>query len=728
MAPPTFTSSRLRCFALTAGLALLTPHALAQATDQVTVTGRALGVASVAGFGSTPAARTPLQTSVIGSAQLSDAGINSLAGLTRLDASLGDAYNAEGYWAILSARGYTLDNRFNYRRDGLPINAETALALENKERLEILKGTSGVQAGTSAPGGLVNLVVKRPAGGIRSARLEARAHGSVLGALDLGERFGADAAIGLRLNAAVEHLDPQVRDSRGERSLIAVAVDWQIDPDHLLQWEGESNRQRQPSVAGFSLLGDQVPDPRRIDRRRNLNAQPWSQPVVMNGDTASLRWQSQLRGLGDGWRVTAHAATQRLHSHDRTAFPYGKYDANYECAQTCDRFAADGSFTYWEYISDNERRTTRTLALTLTGMARTGPAQHQFETGVLRTRYLGRFQDQVFDIAGTGRIDGSLKTAPSAGFGDANTNRDERSVEWFVRDAVRIGDVWQFWAGLRHSQLDRSSVRTSADSNGSLRATDYNRSGTTPWAALSARATARTMVYASWGRGLETDVAPNRSRYLNAGESVALQSRQIEVGVKHGTEHVEAALSFFDIDRGQTSDIGACSSAGTCARVSDGSARHRGIEAQWAQQFGAWSWQASALSLNAQRRGAREATVNGQRPVNVPQATLRLGTEYRPPSLPGLALHAHLSAEGNRVVLPYDATLRIPGWHRWDLGLRWRQTTGTAMATPTALVWRLAIDNLSDHTAWKESPYQFGHVYLYPLAPRTLRASVQATF
>ena len=59
-------------------------------------------------------------------------------------------------------RGFVLDNRFNFRRDGLPINAETSIPLDNKERIEILKGTSGIQAGTSAPGGLVNYVVKRP--------------------------------------------------------------------------------------------------------------------------------------------------------------------------------------------------------------------------------------------------------------------------------------------------------------------------------------------------------------------------------------------------------------------------------------------------------------------------------------------------------------------------------------------------------------------------------------
>jgi iron complex outermembrane recepter protein len=715
--------ARWRRTATVAAMTLLLPASWAQTSERVTVTGRSIGAAQVAGFGDTPPASAPLQTSVFGNQQLADAGVNSLAGLTRLDASLGDAYNAEGYWAILSSRGYTLDNRFNYRRDGLPINAETALALENKERLELIKGTTGVQAGTSAPGGLVNLIVKRPAGSIRTARIDVRQRGSVLGTVDLGERFGAEGVVGVRLNLAHERLDPQVRDSRGERSLAALAVDWQVNADNLLQLEGETSRQRQPSVAGFSLLGDHVPDPSSIDRRRNLNAQPWSQPVVMNGETASVRWQTQLRSLGEGWRVTAQAMTQRLHSDDRTAFPYGKYDANYECAVTCDRFARDGSFTYWEYISDHERRTTHALSLTLAGTARTGPVEHQFETGVLRTRYQGQFQDQVFDIAGTGRIDGTLQTARSAGFGDANTNRDEHSLEWFARDAMRIGDLWQLWAGLRHTQINRSGVRTSPDSEGSLRATNLERNATTPWLALAARLTPRTLLYASWGSGLEADVAPNRARFTNPGATIELQSRQVEVGLKHGTDHVEAAVTLFDIDRGQTSDIGACGGAGTCTRVSDGSARHRGIEAQWMQRVAAWTWQASAMWLQAERRGARDAAVNGQRPVNVPEGSLRLGAEYRPGAVPGLALLLGLSAEGNRVVLPYDTTVRIAAWQRWDAGLRWSQPLGS-----TTVTWRAAVDNLTDARAWKESPYQFGHVYLYPLAPRTLRASASASF
>ena len=169
--------------------------ALAQAQDApvavqtVTVTGNtARNSASIAGFGDVPLYRAPFSATVINTGQLADAGINGIADLTRLDAGTTDAYNAPGYWGQLAVRGFTLDNRSNYRRDGLPINAETVIAASNKQALEILKGTSGLQAGVSAPGGLVNLVVKRPVASVHSFSLGWEQPGTLSAAVDIGQR------------------------------------------------------------------------------------------------------------------------------------------------------------------------------------------------------------------------------------------------------------------------------------------------------------------------------------------------------------------------------------------------------------------------------------------------------------------------------------------------------------------------------------------------------------
>ncbi len=693
----------------------------AQTTDTVTITGRAPAKPGIGGFGDQPVSISPLQASSLGSGQRADEGISSIGALTRWDASLGDAYNADGYWASLSARGYTLDNRFNYRRDGLPISAETAIALDNKEQLELLKGTSGIQAGASAPGGLINLIIKRPEGTTRMAELAWRGANSLLARVDLGDRFGADGRFGLRLNAAVEHLDPATRDTRGHRSLFALAADWRVSPSTLIEAEVERSRQSQPSVVAFSLLGNSVPEARAIDARLNLNRQPWSQPVVFDGDTASLRWQQRLSA---DWRFNAHAMTQQLRTDDRTAFPYGVYDANYECADWCDRFAPDGSFTYWEYISNNERRRSDALDLSVAGTLQTGPVQHNLQAGVLSTRYKARFEDQIFDIAGPGRIDGQLVSPASAGFTDANTNRDERSTEAYLRDVMRLSGPWSLWAGLRHTRLDRASVRTSEGSD-DLRATRYQQSATVPWLALAWALSPQTTVYASWGEGLESDVVPNRDRYSNRGMPLpTLKSRQAEVGIKHASDRLELALTWFDIDRPQAADLGDCDAPGSCERVIDGSARHRGLEANALLRDGPWTWQASAMLLNASRRGSSQPDVNGKRPVNVPATSLRAHASYRVAQVPGLDLGLGWTAEGNKVVLPYDDSVRVPAWSRVDLNGRWK----TRSASGITWTLRAGIDNLLDRRAWKEAPYQFGHAYLYPLTPRTWRTSIEASF
>ena len=105
----------------------------------------------------------------------------------------------------------------------------------------------------------------------------------------------------------------------------------------------------------------------------------------------------------------------------------------------------------------------------------------------------------------------------------------------------------------------------------------------------------------------------------------------------------------------------------------------------------------------------------------MPAHSLKLQAAWNVDRLPGLALLGFLSREGERMVLP-DNSVRTAGWTRVDLGLRYaRIVDGQRWA------WRLGLDNVADARAWKESPYQYGHAYLYPLAPRTWRAALNIT-
>jgi iron complex outermembrane receptor protein len=386
--------------------------------------------AGVTGFPQ-PLSRTPIQADVIDAKSLLDIGAISLSDLTRLDASVTDSYNAPGYWTTFAVRGFQIDNRYNFRRDGLPINAETVLPMDSLSGVEILKGLSGAQAGTSAPGGLVNLVVKRPDADLRDAQLRWSQNGTVGAAIDLSQRFGADRAFGARLNVSADRLDPNYRDARGHRENVALATDWRIDADHKLEFEFEHNVQSQPSVPAFSMLGDVVPDPHSIDPHINLNDQPWSLPVVTQGNTMSLRY---TQALSANWRFQVQALQQKLVSNDHLAFDFG---ANAAC-EPCDRFASDGTYAIYDYRSDDERRTTRDFDAHLSGEFATGALRHALTAGVLESRFVGLFNDQADNFAGIGNIAGTAVVPSSPSPDLPNVDRTERNTELYLRDTVQI--------------------------------------------------------------------------------------------------------------------------------------------------------------------------------------------------------------------------------------------------------------------------------------------------
>ncbi len=676
--------------------------------DPVTVTARSSPPASVGGWGDTPLAKTPLQASVFSSEQLKDGGVQRLSDLTRIDPAVSDAYNAEGYWDFLTVRGYVLDNRFNFLRDGLPINAETSIPLDNKARIEILKGSSGMQAGTSAPGGLVNYVVKRPLDApLRSVSFEWGQPGTVTGALDLSQRFGSDQAFGVRLNVAAAHLAPMVRNSEGKRNLFALAADWRLSPETLLEAEIETSHRSQPSQPGFSMLGNSVPPPG--DPRLSLNNQPWTLPVVFDATTASLRWQQKL---GADWKFITHATTQQLRTDDRLAFPFGCTDT--DGTYYANRFCPNGTYDLYDYRSENERRRSDAIDLSLQGKLQTGAIGHTLTAGALQSRVRNRFQGQAYNFVGTGNVDGTLVTPSDPTLSNTNTNRDERSTELYLRDAVAITERLSAWLGLRHTRLQRESAQTDGS-----QPTAYAQRFTTPSVALSYAFAREQLVYASWGRGVESNVVSNQPRYTNPGEVFTTKSRQAELGLKGASDAFEWNLTWFDIERPRTQDFGSCDADATCTARLDGTQHNRGVEATAAWRQGPWLLRGGAQWLKARVQGSQDAAVDGKQPTNVPARTLKLQAAYDVAALAGLNLQAGLSYESRRMVLP-DNSATIPGYARVDAGLRY--ATRRAGTTTTL---RAGIDNLFDKHAWRESPYEFSHVYLYPLAPRTLRLSVQ---
>ena len=680
--------------------------------DTVLVTSPA--AQQVSGFENLRLREAPFSATNIDNATLRDLGAQRISEALRLDSSVTDSYNSPAYWDMLSVRGFMLDNRYNYRREGLPISAETMIPMDNKERIELFKGTSGIQAGTSAPGGLANYVVKRPPNSaeasMRSLTLS-YGNGKNSGvALDVGGRYGENSAVGYRVNAAYEDLNPYVKNAKGHRQLLALAMDWRLNANTRLEWEIESSSRQQMGVNAASIAGNTLPSP--IYGQNNFSKQSWSVPGVFNGLTGTMRLKQKLE---NGWLWTTQFGAQRLKTDDRLSYAYGCYaEGNY------DRFCSDKTFDLYDYRSENERRTSDALQTELTGQVKLAGIQHDISFSWLRQRQIDKLSPmQAYNWAGTGSLSGVSESTAAPEPNDLNTNRQEYSTEISIKDRIRVHEFADLWLGLRTSQIQRDSQRTDGS-----RATHDDRTIHTPWIAFSHKLPFNTTGYASYGQGVEAQVTPNRSRYTNAGEALpSAKSTQKELGFKgaQGAWLWNAAL--FDMTRPVWGDQGACEEDNSCTRKLDGVAKHKGLELGMGYRNKQWKLDTAATWLNAERsESVINAAQNGQRPLNVPSLVVRAAAEYRFTQVPGLRTTLRLSHEGQRDLME-GGSMTLPAWTTADLAAHY-----STKVSGQNIDWTLALENATNRSYWRESPKQFGHYYLYAGAPRNLRLAVRMLF
>ena len=701
--------------------------ALAQNTPpEITITSPS--PQQVSGFGDTPLSKAPFSAISIDNQSLRDVGAKRISDALKLDASVTDSYNSPAYWDMLSVRGYTLDNRYNYRREGLPISAETMIPMENKERIELLKGTSGIQAGTSSPGGLANYVVKRaPTGKDETIRSVTASYGngkSSSVALDLGSRFGESKEFGYRFNTAYEDLNPYIKNTQGHRNMVALAMDWRMSADSRLEFEFEKSERQQMGVNGYSLLAPendlyaQPSLPSVVNGKTNITAQSWSLPAVFNNTSGTIRFK---KNLSDGWLWTTQYGGQRLRTDDRLAYAFG-LDCRYPNYTLCDRFVAGPSFDIYDYRSESERRLTDSLQTILNGRTEIAGIPHHLTFSVMRSRQLDRLQPtQLYSLAGTGTSYGGAVPAQTGGITQYNTDRSEYSNEVSFTDRVEVTTRSSIWGGLRYTNSDRSTV--SLD-NSNPNPINQQKGIATPWLAMSHEYASGSTVYASYGEGVELFAAPNNVNYTNAGQFLGVhRSKQVEVGGKgKANQNLSWNASVFHIDRPLAYDYFNDNDDST-NRIVDGKQTHVGLDAglQWTQKQ--WLLSGQVQWFHARISGTSvDTSLNGTQPINAPAITMRALAQYRWTEIPGLRTSLRLSHEGQRRVKE-DGSINLPAWTTMDFAAHYETRIQGTRSELT-----LGIDNLMNKQYWRESPKQFGHYYLYPGAPRNLRLTVRTLF
>lgn len=672
-------------------------------------TGRA-ATASVGGFSETPLIETPASVSVITQQQMQERSIRSTTAAVETDASVNDSYNAVGYAEQFSIRGFELENETSFRKDGLSFSGASSVPLENKERIEILKGLSGLQAGVSTPGGIINYVTKRPtATPLRTITTEVSERGTVYGAVDLGG-MSDDKRFGYRINAATETINSYVDGADGNRNFVSGAFDWHVSNRALLQLDMDYQHKAQVTAPGYQLLGGATV-PSHIDPTRLLGKEPWITPVTDNVSNIGLRFKYKL---DQDWNLTLSANRYRLLRDDRSAFPYGFY--------------ANGDYDIYDYKSDNEEHTILGTQALLNGKFATGAIKHEIAIGATFDRRRDSAGDCVYGMAldncagsvadGTSNIYHPVVSAtavPPSPLNSGPVYLQRKDNEWslFTQDVMSLTEKLKLHAGVRYTELrrDQFSIVDGA------KLSDYDKSYLLPNIALVYSPMPSLSLYGSYAEGLQHggvagDFDTNAHQMLNPSIS-----KQYEIGLKQDVSNtLSITASLFQIK----APLEYTDSTGTF--VQNGDAVHRGIElGLQGRATRNLLVGASLTALDAKQENTGDPTLDGKRNVNVPKLKAVSYLDYAIADMPGLNLNTTWTYASSKAFDTQNQTI-VGGYSVFDVGARYATKINNK-----AVRFNFTVYNVFNKFYWRDVTQDLGG-YLFPGAPRTYKLTAQFDF
>ena len=663
--------------------------------------------ASVAGFDDAPLLDTPASVAVVTKDQIANQQSRLLSDVVKNDASIGENYAPVGYYENFAIRGIALDPASAYRIDGLTVAGEQNIALENKERVEFLKGVAGLQAGVSNAGGIVNYVTKRPAD-VRSVMFGTDSNGSRYVGADVGALFGEHKQFGLRVNAAHEDIHSYVDHGDGWRDFASVAASWAITSKTLLQFNAEYQQKAQRSVAGYQLLGGTTL-PTNVSPRTMLTPQSWAQPVRNTSLNYNLRLDTEFNS---DWRGTVQAGRSRTVIDDYLAFPYGNGFSPV--------FGANGDFDVYDYRSPDDDRRNDEVQAFINGKFSTGFIKHDLTLGLSLMRRVIDKSDGISSYVGSDNI---YNTTPLAFDPSTDTipgsyrNLDSRQKAIFFSDRVSFSDQWQVIAGGRQVWLNEQAFNSDGSTNRTT-----NRNLFLPQLALIYKPVQNMSIYGSYAETLTLGTsAPfwvtNYPTILSP--SVA---RQLETGVKYDVNpDLSLTAAVFRIRKAY--EYQQPNDDGTFTYVQQGRQTNTGIE------FGAngkltprLQVGASVAVTRARASGTGTAAYDNQQAVNVPRLRSAVYADYAVPGIDGLNAQGSWLYSSSKPVTR-DGSVSLPAAHVFNAGLRYQTKFGGHAATI-----RLNVDNVFDKRYWKDAGEYLGDSYVHLGAPRTARLSLQYDF
>ncbi|WP_149535910.1 TonB-dependent siderophore receptor [Siccirubricoccus phaeus] len=209
---------------------------------------------------------TPQALSVIGRPEIEARQPHSISQALRYTPGITADYRGSvNHYDVLYARGF---GGFNIiYQDGMRLLfGNYAIAQPDPytiERVEVFRGPTSVLYGQNNPGGMVNLVTRRPpAEPVHEIQLQAGSFGRITGGFDLGGPLGESGQWLYRLTSLAGRADSQVDHIEESRISLSPALTWRPSADTSLTLLG--NYQRDPEGGFFGFVpaqGSFLPNP-----------------------------------------------------------------------------------------------------------------------------------------------------------------------------------------------------------------------------------------------------------------------------------------------------------------------------------------------------------------------------------------------------------------------------------------------------------------------------------
>ncbi|ELR97806.1 TonB-dependent siderophore receptor [Gloeocapsa sp. PCC 73106] len=532
---------------------------------------------------------------------------------------------------VFSIRGFGSQiNSAPVLRDGYRVygNFQPIPELANLEQIEVLKGPSSILFGQIEPGGIINLVSKKPLSEpFREIELQLGNQGLIRPRFDISGPLNPQGNLLYRLNGLYKH-EWSFRDfDRSiERYSYAPVIAWKINDRTDVEFSAEYIKDTGPADFGLSQLGDGVAP---VPRERVIN----NPQDTIDTDYFSIGYSFEHR-FNSNWKL-------------RNSFRYLSY--NYDYSVVALPFIVDGPNITRFFADQDGQQRSYSLYTNAVGKFATGPVKHELLIGVDLNRSEDGIQT-VFGDPSTINIfnpDYDQDPIPDRStlpiFGDT-TNTSER-LGFYLQDQISLLSNLILVAGFRYDTISTkiNNIQTDFTEGGE---TLQNDDAFIPRVGLLYRPIPALSVFANYSQSFNPS-----SETTVTGETLEPERGEgFEVGIK--TELFEqrllATVTYFNITK---ENVGVTDPNNPLFSAAIGEQKSEGVELDLVGEIlPGWNIIASYAYIDAKVTEDPDPSLIDNRLFGVPynSASLWMTYEIQSGTLQGLGFGAGLNYVGDR--------------------------------------------------------------------------------